>query len=441
MKRFASAFLIAMMLISLTACAGNADGKDNAEGFSAVPQQDSESPQTPEPKAEYRFDPETDCDNRFISLETDLIELDNMYVWRGDSNYLIYFDKETGDSGVLCPKPECVHNEVQNNRECLGYSGDRRKSLSYYQGKIYFAGYDHEAGSQYHTAFFRMNRDCSEKEKLFDFDPPQEYNPLEYRVHRGRIYMRCAGNRVVNGETFESLAILSTPLNEWDYRVEYEDTVPDTNPFSNYMRFIGDDVYFAYTYQESEGVYMTKVIRYDRNSLESEELIADRSMTEPMRGFWVDPDGTMIFAPYGYDPDAKIFRAKDGKLEVLGDLHDEDGRFSTVFVGDGAIFGTCGASGPEDMQNKDVWIRDFDGNTIYKGPLTLHFLEGTPYEGNNLFPATMTGDKESLYWHISMKNLNYSSNSSQMHLLQILIKYRITENGLEEEMQIIVDRG
>ena len=89
-------------------------------------------------------------------------------------------------------------------------------------------------------------------------------------------------------------------------------------------------LYYAYTYQESEGVYMTKVIRFDRNTLEAEELIADRSMNEPMRGFWVDPDGTMIFTPYGYKEDAKIFYAKDGKLELLAGLHDEDGRFSTA---------------------------------------------------------------------------------------------------------------
>jgi hypothetical protein len=49
-------------------------------------------------------------DNRFMSAFADIAETEDAYYLHSSfsgSNYLYYYDKASGESGVLCGKPEC----------------------------------------------------------------------------------------------------------------------------------------------------------------------------------------------------------------------------------------------------------------------------------------------------------------------------------------------
>ncbi|MBO4879972.1 MAG: hypothetical protein J5544_06895 [Clostridia bacterium] len=443
MKRMIACILLMLLTVLMPACSSGWGQQANAPTY--VPQ-GSLLPETyPDAgTSDSLFDPVTDCDNRYINLEGNIAELDGMLIWSHFNDYLHYYDKETGDTGVLCAKPECMHDEKPGNTECLAYTGGshRANSVSYYCGQIYWVGGYRQNGSYEQNALYRMNPDSSGKELLFSFNPPDGYAPQEYMIHRGRLYLRCVTNRVTDGVPGMSLAILSTPIEKKDFRMDYETVVPDRNAWSNIIRFIGDNVYFAYTYDaDGEDGYVTKVIRHDINTGENEEILSDDALTEPLRSFWIEPGGTMIFTQYGYDPEASIWRSDNGEqLRPIAKHHDEDGRFRAQFVSDGVIIGSDGAS-PGDQVNREIWMRDFEGKTLFKGLLTTDFLKGTPYEGQNRFGAVYLGNKESIFWIPSFKNPDYGKTPAEDRNTYFLICYRLTENGLVEEPLIMVHRG
>lgn len=54
------------------------------------------------------------------------------YLFSTSNNYLHYYDKESGISGILCGKPDCDHSDTSCNAYFIG-SGD----LMFYDGYIY----------------------------------------------------------------------------------------------------------------------------------------------------------------------------------------------------------------------------------------------------------------------------------------------------------------
>ncbi len=160
------------------------------------------------------FDPETDYDNRYSSLVScDMLETEDAYYLHNCSSkpFLYYFDKATGETGVLCPRPECVHDEKRENRECTGYIGYDWPSLQYYRGKLWY--FNSTKGIKF--GLFRMNLDGSEKELVHEFDPagtPLEYGNRRLYIHRGMIYHACSRQEVKNGAPFEKLVYGCIPM-------------------------------------------------------------------------------------------------------------------------------------------------------------------------------------------------------------------------------------
>ena len=78
----------------------------------------------------------------------------------------------------------------------------------------------------------------------------------------------------------------------------------------------------------------------------------------------------------------------------------------------------------------DIWIKRYDGSTVYKGKLPMAWLETmeeTPtFEGMRLF----CGDENVLLCvFYAVKRTPNRSNEPQSY---VLVKYDITENGIEE---------
>ena len=438
MRRILAAVLIICFTTVVFICCDKDPKQENAVTAINSP---SISDQPNEPAGSL-FDPVTDCDNRFVSVETNLLELEDMVIWQSfASPYILYYDKATGDSGALCAKPECMHMEKQNNADCLAYMGPGSKPASFccYRGQIYWVGGYKQSGSYEQNALYRMNPDSSGKKLLFSFNPPDGHAPQEYRIHRGRLYLRCVTNRVTDGVPGSSLAIISTPIETKDFRVDYETEVPDTNPWSNIMRFIGDNVYFAYIYNAGEeNGYVTKVIRHDINTGENEEIISDGALEGALTGFWIEPDGTMILAPYHKNTyrDMKIYRSVNGgPLEAFAPLCDENGEFTTRFFSGGIMWGIKSS---EDGKSREIWIRDLEGNTLYKGALPKDFLKGTAHEDETLLFAGMACGTDSILmiYQFMRKDEERSAGDVLPSVIQFLVQYRLTENGLEEQLLI-----
>ncbi|MBR6006097.1 MAG: hypothetical protein IK064_00545, partial [Clostridia bacterium] len=94
------------MILPLLCCGKNpeqpaADGTPLPEGVTADPNAvPSERPIV--------FNPETDYDNRYGSLITcDMLETEDAFYLRSrnGNGFLYYYDKASGETGVLCPRP------------------------------------------------------------------------------------------------------------------------------------------------------------------------------------------------------------------------------------------------------------------------------------------------------------------------------------------------
>lgn len=432
MKRFLHLFIIFLFVLNSFACSGKqqAEPGNNAVNGSQSPQTDRQA-----------YDPDTDFDNRFASIQMSMAESDELIFFRSMKNkYTMYYDKAADDYGVLCAKPECLHNEQEENHDCTGYVGRGKvNSLSLYQGKLYYVAYYHADGSPTFTSLFRINPDASGKEKLLDLSIPEGYAPQEWLIHRGRLYMRCVQDRVINAMPIRTVALLSSPITESDIKVLYEYEINDTGAtWSSYLRFIGDRVYLAFNFRTEDEKYITKVICCNADTGECTELLSDDSLTEYLQGFWVKPDGTMYFLQYGYDPEAKLWKSENnGALIPFAEHHDSDGRFIVQYLCSGVIFALDYSDSVEG--STDVWLRDFEGNTLYKGLLTTGFINGTKYESWNLRFSTVCGDRNAIYVSYLARNTSAAAGVSEPYFVGFLVRYTISENGLEEKLLIIED--
>ena len=78
------------------------------------------------------FLPEYDFRNEFGKWREMCESEQAYYLFSTSNNYLHYYDKESGISGILCGKPDCDHSDTSCNAYFIG-SGD----LMFYDGYIY----------------------------------------------------------------------------------------------------------------------------------------------------------------------------------------------------------------------------------------------------------------------------------------------------------------
>ena len=392
---------------------------------------------------EYVFDRETDFDNRFATIGTNIAELDDMIVWYEPTSerFMMYYDKAADEYGVLCAKPECIHDGIRDNPNCIGYITGLSKipSLSYYMGKLYWKEYYHAEGSNSFSALFRMDPDSSNMERVFSIETPEGYAPQEMLIHRGRLYMRCVQNRVVNGVPSNTVAVISTPIDRNDFRIDCEEVTNDpADTWSNFMSFIGDSVYLCVGYKQEDGPQVTKVFRIKCETGESEEILSETAINEHLADFWIEPDGTMYFSPIGNEADAKLWRYADGKLEPFAELGDADGRFQSQSLCNGII---CGTDKAANGISFEVWLRDFNRETLYKGPLTRHFIDGTQFENEKAYFICITGGRDSLLVCYSIRIPGAPlQGTDEQRWVSYLVRYSLTENGLEEKLLIACDK-
>ncbi len=245
--------------------------------------------QQPEPQqtGNFTFDPETDYDNRYGSLiSCNMLETEDAFYLqsRNGNGFLYYYDKTTGDTGVLCPRPECVHDEKRDNAECAGYIGSELTTLQYYQGKLWY--FNQTKGLMF--GLYRMNPDGSEKELVHEFDPagtPLEFGNRRLYIHRGMIYHAGYRQEIKNAAVFHKLVYGCIPMEDttiggkevkaWEYyEILERDTINQPQPT---MFFAGDSAYMFYDYDgltEYDGTDSYDEFYYWREKLPVKDEIA-----------------------------------------------------------------------------------------------------------------------------------------------------------------------
>ncbi|MBR6006947.1 MAG: hypothetical protein IK064_04905 [Clostridia bacterium] len=380
MKRFMALAISILLCIPLLICCVVKPSNPETEEISVSPSVDPQTLQPDIPVLTYHevYNPDTDYDNNVGTGFSTLLNTENAYYWAGISGrYLYYYDKSNGDMGVLCPKPECTHDQEMYNYGCAGYlDAFTGQAVCMYEGKIYF--FRDTKGK----ALFRMNPDGTEKERLLDIECEPEYVPQRTAIHRGKLYGVSYASVVRDGEPFNITSVSSWDLETGEFKLIYEEEIRSLGIAQ--MFFFGDYVYFSCSYpnyryiDEDTQEYLDttlKVCRYDTKTEQVEELLnfTDPNIKGSRYALWVEAEDKIYTAPLvanGGDGDpTAVYLVTGGKLEKVFEL---DWNYN-IHLFDGMIVAD-GTTTPNRASNPDppkllehFLILDYTGNVLYEG--------------------------------------------------------------------------
>ena len=193
-----------------------------------------------------------------------------------------YMDKETGESTVLCGKPDCDHQFTEGGG-CNAQANTQM--LTYYNGKIYYNESDSvlENGNWVDKGerLYSMNLDGTEHDAVqnLDFVPRGDTNmninvPM---LHRGNVYFCYSGvlyTAALGDDIENAIKIYGDEVKSGG------SMIVDTNAVYYELWADGDMVYFmAKNVKQSNGTYKDTLFSYDPQTNKTEQVwqVPDKS--------------------------------------------------------------------------------------------------------------------------------------------------------------------
>lgn len=386
----------------------------------------------------YAYDPETDMDNRFASLRSGIAESENViYFAPNDGNFLMYYDKASGDFAPLCGKPECEHflngNMLEPVRSCNANIKAENGALWLMGDKLYYAAYENIPEYNAFSALYRMDADGTNKERVMPITVPENCALQNYQLHRGRLYSYCYVNKVTDAEISCTLRIYSTPIDkgECDYTLIYERTTYNLSWCR--MRFVGPYMYAFICYHDDElNENCGDIFRWNADTGEGVSLY-DGPGLGGGDAFWVDENGDVYTQMYTEGDSSKLGRIENGECEVVMDFSDPTGDYYVCRIGDGIVIGLRNdteTSWPADPEHYDIWLRNMEGETLYKGKLPMAWMDQMQAGATFYGIDTLTGSGDAIIAEYSVRWRNAKHQNEPKG--GCLVRYEITENGLVE---------
>ncbi|MBO4847647.1 MAG: hypothetical protein J5586_00640 [Clostridia bacterium] len=440
MKKTICVFIALLLLLSLAACTGkDKPAPTEAPDGTSQPQETQETARVPD----FSYDPETDFDKRFLmngNVST-LLETEDVYYFRPHGDHFMYWcEKDGSDYGVLCGKPECEHdggNGEAKNEDCNGFLGMDGKQFSWIaDGKIYYMQGLPLGRSEECCRIYRMNLDGTGHEFVRAIPWPEtpygdNMHPQRMIYHRGMLYFLLFGGYIEEGEPMQPLMAAALSLDGDEIKFMY-----DSGPvmaFYGELCPVGEYCYiFAWG-----GNLTTKIMRWS-SVTEQTETVYEGDELGIIAKFWVDQTGT-VYAASKYEEGVgqnAVLRLENGEWEKVMLFDDPDIHYSIRAVSDGVVIARDYREYERDMgRDIDLWVRRFDGETLYKGKL----------------PMAWIGELEEKYGgHITLeRSMLFCGNENELLALYetllpkplgrefaptcyVLVRYDITENGLNE---------
>lgn len=296
-------------------------------------------------------------------------ETDNFFCGTNSGDHsLQYYDKPSGISGALCADPACTHD----TNDCGAYIVFGA-SLSYYDEKLYWMGRNTEKGNDFilwQSDLSGMNR--KEVLRLSYQDVIMVYQPQQYAIHRGKLYMMGMANAVVGTTVGHRITLLSTPLDG-----SGEVTVLYDQAFANgawpVMRFVGNYVYFSVPAREEGQIFGWTITRYNVRTGQSEVIYQESGLAQIPGDTWVTEQGAVYISAADADH-AYVYKLEEGQ-RVEAFFWEEKG-YNVPYLLDGIALiigrtdGIC-----------YIRINTLDGTVIYDDmlfPQGVQGIEGDP---------------------------------------------------------------
>lgn len=464
MKKTISLLLALVMLLTLSACKG---GDKPGPLGSPEPTQQAEntgiSDATAEPETtlspgvlqytgDLSYNPETDFDPRLGNALDTFIDVGDFYIWHLSGDYYIrYADKSGGDWGVLCGKPECEHEygggpDNEPNKTCNAYIGSVQGSLWIDGDKLYYVNDWERVEGESLGGLHRLNLDGTGHEKVCMLpellcSAGEALAPQRFYFHRGMIYCRASLFDVVDGE----------PVARSGYYALKPDGSECTTIFESstgrggYMAFMGEYCYVidvSGSYDDDGNAYTENtLLRWSPNTQKAEVLYRGGDFICPNPGEWFLSGGNIYLGEprLRHEGSRGVMYLEDGGWEELINFEDPEIHYTTCCVSDGIAIAenyTEMDSESEDYVrgawkslDKDIWIKDFEGNTIYKGKLPMDWM-GTCEEAAEMKEISWFyafGNMDEIWVQFVLDN----GNDHFMRHGNFLVKYVPVDGGLE----------
>ena len=402
------------LLCLFTACTRGADGGP----ATAAPADTSAAPSATQAEAN-EVPQGWDFNNRFGGGQCSVVETDNAYYFTPFIGfYLYYYDKASGERGVLCGKPECIHDAIMQNTSCNGYVA-LEGTLGYWDDRLHYLTYS--PGPNGNVALFSMKLDGTDKR----FDTQMSivigstyYTPQRLDYHRGMLYSYCTNEIVRNGVPSCETCIFRMDPKTGElkklFSLETDHSYSDPSLF-----YAGKYVYFSLDHREKTDdnwITYLDIRRYDIETEQIEDLYHFRKegyLGARMR-IWVDSEDLIYLMPHVMldgDP-SKLYQISGGELCVAVDFETE----GIGGISDGIVYVLS-------PSKNHMEVRRLDGSVIYSGAWELDSLrELISGKETGFYVGAAFGNENELLVSINMFKANNNPPSSTC-----LVKYDLTK--------------
>ncbi len=339
--------------------------------------------------------------NKYLLADgANFLETDDFYFGNGVSGeYVHYYDKASGISGLLCADPACTHDTM----DCGAYFSGRGINLSYYDGKRWWVA--SSGGKDYclwRSDLSGMNR---EKIKELSFeDVMLTYNPQRFIIHGGTLYLLGKNDTVIGTKIGIRITLLAMSLDSSEeittlYDQIFEDGVEAT------VRFVGENVYLSTVSWPGDGevyVYDISVTRYGITDGSTETLYEETGMTDYPGKLWVTEQGELYLPVTGEDCDY-LWKLENGTRTEI--FTWASGRKLYPDVMDGIAVGTW-----RDNGVRYIRVDSLAGEPVYEGKMFPEKIPGIAGNLNKYNFAVIGGDAEKLIlelMHPEISGLSY----------------------------------
>lgn len=323
-----------------------------------------------------------DAQNRYMRFAfSSFQEADGFFIGSDFmDNFLRYYDKESGISGVLCADPTCAHNSF----DC-GARLRQGASAFFYDGMVYYISNDLQSGEPHHCVFRKdLSGRNQELVKRIPFDEVVlPYQPQQYALHRGRLYIRGAANAIVGPQPGLRISLLSSPLDSSeDFTVLYDETF--NNSASADMRLVGENAYLSIVAGSEADHYSVTVLKFNAVTGASETMLEEAEIAEEIGSFWVTDQGE-IYLPGYQDGCAFLWKIENGKRTEIASWESRSSGAPDIY--DGIVL-------ENSLENnvRGILILDLSGETVYDGPLFTEAISELPEDPNCYGSGVIGGD-------------------------------------------------
>ena len=318
----------------------------------------------------------------------------------GTPAQLYYIDPESGESGLLCGKPDCTHDS-ENCNACIDSTGD---GFTVYQDKIYWL-----SRSIVDRKLYCEDLDGTNRREVMSLDKDSEWmtgNKPFIEICNDTLYRCGSGSAVKDGEPIQNMLLYAQPLQRGS---EPKTLYSAENIYRVVARLYEDQIYFVVIGSDYDlTIYVC--------NLASEEVRAlfHKDQADNMPFDIAVYDNKLIL--HGVGPCVSIYSLEDGSYTVIS----EEGR---------DYYCATGTKIYESVSQKEYRLHKLNGELIAEGSVDI-----PGFEEENYTTRYLGSVKETMLFLYTV-----SSESTKMPGLAALHNYVVSFDTDTLEWRILWD--